>query len=156
MGYRERQRVNPTWPKRMCDWKGRRVKLLHATQNRGGTKFKAGEILTVVTTYNSALGLSNELGVTRLKFISQVNMADVKLLTKELHERQFSAGAYVSQENGKSSIMIDCAFCQDRFIAYVWSLSGSGKRCPTCGAMHGSFGMATRTIGQMRKAEAHD
>lgn len=153
MGYRERQRLNPTWPKRMCDWKGRRVKLLSATQNRGGTKFKAGEIVEVVATYCSKLGLSNELGGNRLKYISNVNLRDVKLLPKGLHERDWSGGDYVSLENGKSSIRIECPFCGASFIAYVWSLAGSGKKCKGCGALHGSFGIATRTIQQMRKAD---
>ena len=33
--------------------------------------------------------------------------------------------------HGKSSVIIECPFCGDRVIAFVWSLAGSGKRC-TC------------------------
>lgn len=31
------------------------------------------------------------------------------------------------------------AFCGARKWAYVWSLAGSGKRCP-CGTLHGLLG----------------
>lgn len=55
--------------------------------------------------------------------------------------REFKAGAYRS-EMGRSSVQIECPFCATRFIAYVWSISGSGKKCPGCGAMHGSTGTA--------------
>lgn len=29
-----------------------------------------------------------------------------------------------------------CPFCQTEVIAYTWSMSGSGKKCPKCGAIH--------------------
>jgi hypothetical protein len=40
---------------------------------------------------------------------------------------------------GRSKIWLVCPCCGSEVIAYVWSLSGSGKRCE-CGAMHGSLG----------------
>ena len=40
---------------------------------------------------------------------------------------------------GRTRILIECPFCGAREWAYVWSLAGSGKRCP-CGALHGSLG----------------
>lgn len=43
-------------------------------------------------------------------------------------------------EMGKSRVLIECPFCKGQFWAYVWSLSGSGKRCPHCNSWHGSFG----------------
>lgn len=41
-------------------------------------------------------------------------------------------------EMGRTRVLIECPFCIGRFWAYVWSLSGSGKRCPHCRAWHGS------------------
>jgi hypothetical protein len=48
----------------------------------------------------------------------------------------------VISEMGKRRGSIDCPFCNFRFTAYVWSIAGGGKKCPNCGAMHGSFGQA--------------
>lgn len=39
-------------------------------------------------------------------------------------------------EFGTSSIDIECPFCQTNTTAYIWSLAGSGKKCPGCGAIH--------------------
>jgi len=36
---------------------------------------------------------------------------------------------------GRSTVKVDCAFCGHTFFAYQWSLSGSGKKCPNCGAV---------------------
>ena len=48
---------------------------------------------------------------------------------------------------GRTSVSIECPFCLTRFQAYVWSLSGGGKKCPGCGAMHASFGVAYPLVG---------
>lgn len=37
-----------------------------------------------------------------------------------------------------------CPFCGEEVWAYKWSLAGSGKKCPQCGAKHGSFGTIKR------------
>lgn len=55
--------------------------------------------------------------------------------------RDWTGGRYVGAM-GKSSISIACPFCDYHFIAYVWSLAGCGKKCPQCGAIHASFGVA--------------
>ena len=55
--------------------------------------------------------------------------------------RLFTSWSYRS-EMWRSSIVIRCPFCGQQFTAYVWSLSGGGKKCPDCGAMHGSSGTA--------------
>lgn len=47
---------------------------------------------------------------------------------------------------GKTRICIRCAFCPCEFWAFVWSLSGGGKKCPNCGALHYSGGMAQKVI----------
>lgn len=57
------------------------------------------------------------------------------------HPREWTGGGYVS-EMGRSRILIRCPFCSTLFSAFVWSLSGGGKKCPHCGAMHGSTGQA--------------
>jgi hypothetical protein len=43
---------------------------------------------------------------------------------------------------GRSSVTITCPCCGTHCKAYVWSLAGSGKRCPNeaCQALHGSYG----------------
>lgn len=53
-----------------------------------------------------------------------------------------------SQPNGRSRILIECPYCQKRVWGFLWSLAGSGKKCPGCGAKH------TLRIGTMREVEA--
>ena len=36
---------------------------------------------------------------------------------------------------GRSTVDIECPFCQEIVTAYIWSLAGSGKKC-VCGAIH--------------------
>lgn len=47
-------------------------------------------------------------------------------------------------EFGTSSIDIECPFCQTNTTAYMWSLAGSGKKCPGCGAIHHWRGSITK------------
>ena len=48
-----------------------------------------------------------------------------------------------NSKKGQSSTKIICPFCDFHFVAYLWSLYGSGKKCPQCGAKHcGSESMA--------------
>jgi len=42
-------------------------------------------------------------------------------------------------EMGRTRITLVCPICGAHVTAFVWSLSGSGKRCG-CGAKHGSMG----------------
>lgn len=37
-------------------------------------------------------------------------------------------------------IYFNCPFCATEVKAYVWSLCGGGKRCPSCSAMFGGSG----------------
>lgn len=48
---------------------------------------------------------------------------------------------------GRSKVRVECPFCFHRFWAFVWSISGGGKKCPNCGSMHTSFGVAYPLIG---------
>lgn len=43
---------------------------------------------------------------------------------------------------GRSIVWITCPFCGTEVTAYLWSLAGSGKRCP-CGAKHNGYGQTT-------------
>lgn len=45
-------------------------------------------------------------------------------------------------EFGKTHLDIECPFCGTKVTAYLWSLAGSGKKCPTCGALHGHAGLS--------------
>lgn len=37
---------------------------------------------------------------------------------------------------GRTSHLIECPWCGERFVAYLWSMAGSGKNCPCCKALH--------------------
>lgn len=41
--------------------------------------------------------------------------------------------------SGRSTVTLCCPFCNSHITAYVWSLSGGGKRC-YCGALAGRSG----------------
>ena len=49
--------------------------------------------------------------------------------------RRHKSSAPVSRF-GRTSIRIYCPFCNTAVTAYVWSLAGSGKKCPGCNAIH--------------------
>lgn len=51
----------------------------------------------------------------------------------------------ISTEHGRSQCKITCPFCGCKIIAYLWSLAGSGKLCPTCKAKH-VMGLSIRKI----------
>lgn len=56
--------------------------------------------------------------------------------------REYVARHYHPGPNGRTSVWLTCPFCETEFRANVWSLSGSGKKCPRCGAIHGARGLA--------------
>lgn len=58
---------------------------------------------------------------------------------KRQHE-QFNYRA----EFGTANVQIRCPFCGTVTKAYVWSLTGGGKKCPGCGAIHTGHGMTFR------------
>lgn len=64
-------------------------------------------------------------------------------------KREFKTGRRDSAM-GRSRIEIECPFCLTRFWAYIWSISGGGKKCENkaCGAMHTSFGVAYPVAGR--------
>jgi hypothetical protein len=64
-------------------------------------------------------------------------------------QRKFKVGAHRS-EMGRSRVEIECPFCLTKFWAYIWSISGGGKKCENkaCGAMHASFGVAYPVAGR--------
>lgn len=41
---------------------------------------------------------------------------------------------------GQVVLTIECPFCGAQVRAHAWSLAGSGKLCPTCGAKHDRTG----------------
>jgi len=53
---------------------------------------------------------------------------------KEIRDNEYYVN---SVGHGTSTVMITCPFCKAKTEAYIWSLSGSGKRCCGCGAVHG-------------------
>jgi rubrerythrin len=61
--------------------------------------------------------------------------------------REYSVKLLVS-EFGKTRILIVCPFCGEEVWAYKWSLAGSGKKCPQCGAKHASFASVKRKVNK--------
>jgi hypothetical protein len=61
--------------------------------------------------------------------------------------REWRHTGRVISEMGRRRIRIECPFCFAHFWAFVWSLSGGGKKCPNCGAMHTSVGLAIPLTG---------
>lgn len=57
-------------------------------------------------------------------------------------------------EMGRTRVKIECPFCLSTFWAYVWSISGGGKKCENkaCGAIHGSMGAAYPVAGREPEA----
>jgi len=53
------------------------------------------------------------------------------------HEvKRYAAGYDCLRRPTQLRCLITCPFCETDVIAYVWSLAGGGKKCPTCGALH--------------------
>ena len=52
--------------------------------------------------------------------------------------------------SGRSRVNIECPFCATRFWAYIWSISGGGKKCENkqCGAKHAAHGVAYPVVGR--------
>ncbi len=38
----------------------------------------------------------------------------------------------LSSRRGRSTGVIDCPFCGTEVVVFLWSVSGKGKKCPTC------------------------
>lgn len=49
---------------------------------------------------------------------------------------------------GRTTVDIGCPFCTQVFTAHVWGLSGGGKKCPGCGALHTADGRAVPMAGR--------
>lgn len=53
---------------------------------------------------------------------------------EDRERREYEKYNYRS-EQGRSSFLVDCPFCDVKGLrVYAWSLAGSGKKCPKCGA----------------------
>lgn len=48
---------------------------------------------------------------------------------------------------------IRCPWCNTVSRAYWWSISGGGKKCVGCGAMHNSAGMTAQQIKPTKKGQ---
>lgn len=46
--------------------------------------------------------------------------------------------------HGKSTVKVQCPFCNTIVIAHVWSMSAIGKKCSGCGALHSIKGYSYR------------
>lgn len=53
--------------------------------------------------------------------------------------KRYSSLGYYS-DYGRSYVYIVCPFCDTEVKAFVWSLAGSGKKCPSCKALHTNHG----------------
>lgn len=52
----------------------------------------------------------------------------------------YKVAAYHPKKNGQTWVSILCGMCTEKVRTAVWSLSGSGKRCPACLSVHSSYG----------------
>jgi hypothetical protein len=89
---------------------------------------------------------------------------DIKVETRHIHQQANGAepkvspsGKYLTCENriynyraemGKSHGYIKCGFCGEIIKVFIWSLAGSGKRCP-CGAKH-TIGITSLNIADAK------
>jgi hypothetical protein len=64
-------------------------------------------------------------------------------------QREYRSHSYRSRM-GRSTVEIDCPFCGTTSTAFIWSLSGGGKRCENkrCGAKFNSAGTASPVVGR--------
>lgn len=64
---------------------------------------------------------------------ANIGLADI---TYRGDERRYHSGVYglVSLGRGRKSGKVDCPFCNKAVDCYLWSISGSGKKCK-CGAV---------------------
>ena len=59
-----------------------------------------------------------------------------------------------SSRHGRSTMKIECPFCKEMNVAYLWSLSGGGKRCEGCGAMFGPHADAYQFSDKITEAQS--
>lgn len=59
--------------------------------------------------------------------------------------REHSGLRVISRAVGRVQVEVTCPFCQETVVGYLWSISGSGKRC-SCGALLGQLG-AWKKVG---------
>ena len=76
-----------------------------------------------------------------------------KIPAQEAETKALSMRPGVS-EFGRSTVFVTCPFCGRKTEAYVWSLAGSGKRCPNenCRA-HLCYGVAIRDMVPVEEAK---
>ena len=76
-------------------------------------------------------------------------MAKIEYNRSENAQREFKVLRRRSQM-GRSCVEIGCPFCGTRFWAYIWSISGGGKKCENnaCGALHVGSGVAYPVAGR--------
>ena len=86
--------------------------------------------------------MAKKKGPTR----EQIGRAHSHPDARQVERREYTIASETAEgnvQNVASNIvwMIVCPFCSETVKAYLWSLSGGGKRC-TCGAMLDAFGNA--------------
>jgi hypothetical protein len=75
--------------------------------------------------------------MSKIKFNVDKGKQETKL--EDYERRQYERYNYRS-EMGRSSFLVDCPFCDVKGLrVYAWSLAGSGKKCPKCGALFTHF-----------------
>jgi hypothetical protein len=78
MSYRYWQKSHPTWPKKIGDVKGRKVRLLHQLETKGGEIFSEGLVMRVGHVYRGRLVLEHL--TDNRAVIRKVDPFDVELL----------------------------------------------------------------------------
>lgn len=71
-----------------------------------------------------------------------IRWQDAGLRQDEVERRPVEWRGLLTLAEGKSSVKGRCPFCNWPVTALVWSLAGSGKRCPECKALLSWHGYA--------------
>ena len=80
MLYRHFQKINPTWPKKLSECVGRRVRLRRDLETKGGELFLSGTEMYVVHAYRGGLSLDFSPSSPLAK-IRKVEPRDVELIS---------------------------------------------------------------------------
>lgn len=81
--------------------------------------------------------------MARPKKLPPIRFQDCAPGANNVETAQWTCDGDHPQANGRTYTYITCPFCRASVRAYIWSLTGGGKRC-TCGALHGGRGQSYR------------
>ena len=81
--YSHFRKIHPEWPRLQSDIVGRRVRLRHKLETRGGTVFEEGEVLIVDGTWRGRMRLTNGRKSPHRRSVAWIYPGEVELLRHE-------------------------------------------------------------------------